>query len=124
MSAASAKKTCDNYFSKVVRARGQCERCGSAGVLECAHIIRRRFVGDPDGIGLRCNEDNAWALCPSCHRTVDLDPVAFSELVDRTIGREKYGELLAVRDAPHRLWRERDWVALRAVLLERLKAAA
>jgi hypothetical protein len=116
-----AKSTADLYFSKVVRARGACERCGSAGPLDCAHILRRRFVGDPDGVALRHNEDNAWALCRECHGKVDGDPVAFANLVHQTIGLDKYEELLDVRRATHRQWRESDWVRERSRLLAILK---
>lgn len=121
----SARKTCDLYFSKVVRARGVCERCGFADrPLQCAHIIRRRFVGDPEGVGLRTNEDNAWALCGPCHLTVDTDAVEFTYLVELTIGLVKYQELMRVKNAPHRPWREADWQRERARLLAILKAAA
>ena len=125
LSARGAKGTADLYFSKVVRARGHCERCGNtSGPFEAAHIIRRRYVGDPDGIGLRTNEDNAWCLCPPCHRTVDLDPVAFVNLVNDTLGDAKYSELLHIRNALHRPWRESDWVKERQRLLALLKASA
>ena len=125
MSARSAKATCDKYFSQIVRARGRCERCDRvAGPFECAHVIRRRFVGDPDGIGLRTNEDNAWCLDAECHRLVDSDPVVFSQLVGDTLGFEKYAELLELRDARHRPWREADWVRERARLLGLLKAVS
>lgn len=120
----SAKKTADLYFSKVVRARGACERCGGTGPLECAHVIRRRYVGDPDGVSLRHNEDNAWALCPPCHREVDTNAVEFGDLVMATIGRDKFSELVAVKNAPHRPWREADWQRERARLLAILKEAA
>ena len=125
MSARGAKGTADLYFSKVVRARGHCERCGrTSGPFECAHVIRRRFVGDPDSIGLRTNEDNAWCLCPPCHRLVDLDPIAFSALVEWTLGLAKYQELMAVRNGRHRPWRESDWIRERQRLLALLKAGA
>ena len=120
----TAKATCDTYFSKVVRARGACERCGAGDQLECAHIIRRRYVGDPDGIVLRHNEDNAWCLCSSCHRTVDTDAMAFADLVARTIGGDKYAEFMEVRGARHRQWRESDWVKERARLLALVKQVA
>lgn len=121
----SAKATCDRYFSEVVRARGYCERCGtSVGPFECAHIIRRRFVGDPDGIVLRHNEDNALCLCRVCHMTVDADPVQMAMLIDRTIGLDKYDELLAVKNAAHRPWREKDWIVERDRLRDLKKALA
>jgi ferredoxin len=121
MSARSAKATCDRYVAQLVRARGACERCGSSGPLEAAHIIRRRYLGDPDGIALRHNEDNLWALCRPCHRIVDEDAVQFSLLVEKTIGFELYAELQAAKNAPHRPWREKDWQRERARLKVLLK---
>lgn len=112
----------DTYFSELVRARGACERCGRTDNLQCAHIIRRRHVGDPDlGFSLRCCEDNAWCLCAECHRIVDNDAVAFTELVDRTIGRAKYEELLVLKHRPHRRWTPKDRAAERARLRGLLK---
>ena len=120
----SAKATAEKDFSVLVRARGACERCGTRTQLECAHIVRRRFVGDPDGIRLRTNEDNAWCLCRTCHALVDSHALEFSDLVDRTIGRHKFAELMLVKHAPHRPWRESDWVAERARLLALVKQVA
>ena len=124
MSARGAKGTCDLYFGKVVRARGNCERCGSAGPLECAHIIRRSFVGDPDGVALRHNEDNAWCLCVACHDLVDEHKPIFTALVAATIGLDKHDELFAVAHGRHRPWRESDWILERQRLLALLKASA
>lgn len=122
----SARKTCDLYFSKVVRLRGKCEwpGCPQTHGLQAAHILRRRFVGDPDGVGLRTNEDNAWCLCAIHHGIVDTDAVSFTRLVEQTIGFELYDQLLAVKNAPHRPWRESDWISERARLLAILKEAA
>lgn len=117
MTARGAKATCDTYFSKLVRARGRCERCGTTtGPFECAHVIRRRFVGDPDGVPLRHNLLNAWCLCRACHQLVDSDAVPFAALVEATIGLGAYEELQVVRRAHHRGWREADWVRERARL--------
>ncbi len=124
LTARAAKETCDRYFSLVVRARGYCERCGTTnGPFECAHIIRRRFLGDPDGVPLRHNETNAWCLCIECHDTVDEDEKrAGAALVHTTIGLDKYGELMEIKNGRHRPWREADWVRERARLLALLKA--
>lgn len=121
--ASGAKSTCDRYFSRLVRLRGSCQLCGSAKNLECAHILRRRHVGDPDGTPLRHNTENAWCLCSTCHRDVDTDAVRFTMLVDHTIGRERYEALVRVKNAPHRRWTEKDWARERARLLGLLKAA-
>lgn len=123
--ARGAKSTCDRYFSQIVRMRGACQRCGSTRDLQCAHIVRRRFVGippeplpdgspvsddTPRGFPLRHNGLNAWSLCAPCHQTVDTDPVAFAELVAITPGFDVYEQLLAAKNAPHRPWREADWI--------------
>lgn len=88
-----AKKGADRYFSQFIRSRGSCQRCGQRfdpSELQCAHIIRRRYSRT------RCEQDNAWALDAKCHLRVDTDPAAFMELVDSTIGRERYEELYAL----------------------------
>jgi len=115
------KASADRYFSQLIRARGRCERCGTTEWLQAAHIIRRRHVGDPDGISLRHNEDNAWCLCAVCHYLVDTDPVSFTELVDATIGRAMYEELIRIKNAPHRRWTDRDWARERDRLRGMLK---
>lgn len=100
--------------SLVVRARGACERCGSTSQLECAHIIGRNAVGDPDGVWLRVNPDNAWCLCSSCHRRTGEHADDFMELVGRTIGERLYLQFKRAKYAPHRAWRDADWVWRRA----------
>lgn len=112
----------EKLHSEVVRMRagGVCERCGQAAVLQCAHIIRRSRAAT------RTDERNGWGLCVPCHWTVDDNPTAHHNLVERTIGFELYDELRAKNDNP-RPWRKSDWQAetkrLRALLNE-LKAAA
>jgi hypothetical protein len=76
----------DLLFSRIVRSRATCERCGGQAT-DTAHIVRRRYSAT------RCVEDNAWALCSSCHRATEDDPAQFMLLVDRTIGPDRYGEL-------------------------------
>lgn len=122
MTARGAKATCDRIFSELVRMRGACQRCGTARHLECAHIIRRHHVGDPDGVTLRHNPLNAWCLCVGCHRLVDTDPVVFTGLVMSTIGVENYDLLMAAKNTPHRRWTEKDWIRERTRLRELLRA--
>jgi hypothetical protein len=115
-----AKGRATQLSSRIVRARGRCERCGATSNLEAAHIIRRDRVGDPDGIALRTNPENQWCLCSSCHRWTENYPDDFMLLVRETIGEARYFEFKRVGNAPHRLWRAADWeaecVRLRAVL--------
>jgi len=78
----------DLLFSRIVRSRGRCERCGDTeGPFDTAHIVRRRYSAT------RCIEDNAWCACRSCHRTVDNWEGEYMRLVDQTIGRDRYDEL-------------------------------
>lgn len=118
-----AKASCDRYFGQLVRMRGACQRCGGTKNLECAHILRRRFVGDPDGMALRHNPANAWSLCSSCHRLVDSDSVEFARLVERTIGFDIYAMLAEAKNSPHRRWTEKDWIAQRNILRSLLNDA-
>jgi hypothetical protein len=55
------KKKCDDLFSKIVRARGACEACGSTSFLQTSHIQGRAFSA------LRCDFRNAHCLCAKCH---------------------------------------------------------
>lgn len=110
------KGMADILFSRIVRSRGRCERCGRGdGPFETAHIVRRRYSAT------RCVEDNAWCLCGSCHRATGDDPTLFVELVDRTVGRGRYHDLrLLANRGPSSsplLW----WRAERARLVERCR---
>lgn len=77
----------DILFSRIVRSRGACERCGRTPATDTAHIVRRMYSAT------RCVEDNAWALCSSCHRATERWPMEFAELVKATIGVDRYHEL-------------------------------
>lgn len=76
----------DMLFSRLIRSRGVCERCGQMAT-DAAHIVRRGWSAT------RCVEDNAWALCRSCHRATEEDPKEFVTLVQATIGIVRYDEL-------------------------------
>lgn len=76
----------DMLFSRIVRSRGACERCGRQAT-DTAHIVRRGYSAT------RCLEDNAWALCNSCHRLTGEAAHEFMFLVERTIGVDRYKEL-------------------------------
>lgn len=108
----AAKKKADVLFSKIVRARGACERCGENDYtkLQTAHIISRRFSNT------RCDLANAFALCAKCHHFFTDHPVAFGEFVIAKIGRTEYERLFALARPALKF----DWVAE----VERLKAIA
>lgn len=103
----------DLLFSRIVRSRGKCERCGDTrGPFDTAHIVKRRYSAT------RCIEDNAWCLDRTCHRTVDEWANELMDLVDRTIGRERYIELCITAQAGHQTTSTLFWRAER----ERLEA--
>lgn len=77
---------CDVLFSRIVRSRGACERCGAPGT-DTAHIVGRRYSAT------RCLEDNAWCLCRRCHQLTGEWPLQFIALVTKTIGNRRYWEL-------------------------------
>jgi hypothetical protein len=79
-------------FSRIVRSRESCQRCG-APATDCAHIVPRRYSAT------RCLEDNAWALCRSCHRLTGEWPEQFIQLVIDTIGGPHYTELRKLAEA-------------------------
>lgn len=76
--------------SLAVRARGRCERCGSAANLQAAHIIPRRYNAT------RVDPTNAWCLCAGCHLRTTEWASEHMALVERTIGLEAF-EVLRVR---------------------------
>jgi hypothetical protein len=79
-------------FSRIVRSRESCQRCG-APATDCAHIIGRRYSAT------RCLEDNAWALCRRCHQVTGDQAYEFVKLVQATISEDRYWELSRMADA-------------------------
>lgn len=57
----SVTLTADRLFSQIVRARGNCERCGTVRDLEAAHVVSRRYLTT------RYDESNGRCLCHRCH---------------------------------------------------------
>src|SRR2546423_1635362 len=109
---ADRNRSTDMLFSKLVRARGFCQKCGGVGPFECAHIIRRRYLRT------RWVEENAWCLCHYCHRQVDTNDMLFSNLIYETIGwgrYEKLHQLAHAMDTP-----KPDRVQIRKVLRRQL----
>lgn len=106
-----AKARADRLWSEVIRLPGRCEACGDTQRLEAAHIVSRRYNRT------RHQLDNGWCLCASCHRRSHDDPLFFTELVDKTIGRDAYKKLRAqtIGTCPYR---EADW----ADIADQLKA--
>jgi hypothetical protein len=100
----------DRLCKEIVHARKWCQLCGKQG-HEWAHIVGRGNNGDPDGIALRTNPDNAWFLCSYCHWLTGDEQLQFLALVEKTIGLDAYKELIRVKHSAHRGWRTADWEA-------------
>ena len=105
-----AKDKATKLHSELVRARGECQSCGSVEHLQCAHIISRRYSNT------RTRLDNALCLCAKCHLHYTEWPLSFTAFVVETVGADKYNELrqAALRSA------KVDWPAE----LERLRSVA
>lgn len=114
-------KKADVLFSKVVRLRdGRCMAAGTdttecRGVLQCAHIISRSYKS------IRCDLDNAVALCQAHHTLYTHRPLEWREWVEaRFPGRWDFLTSQALR------YDRVDWKAeheeLKA-LLDELEAA-
>lgn len=84
----------DAAFSNLIRARDKwtCQKCSkqypeqSQG-LHCAHIFSRRCRS------VRWDEDNAFALCFSCHLWAHGNPTLFAEWVLEKMGKRRYEAL-------------------------------
>lgn len=106
----TAKNKADALFSLIVRSKGACEHCGNPHWLQTAHWLSRRYSNT------RCDFDNAFCLCSSCHRFFTADPTAWSLWAIQMRGLETYARL---REAANRQ-SSVDWPAQ----VEILKAMA
>lgn len=90
--AKKAKAKADRLFSKIVRAKGYCEKClrrPPTVQLQCAHWISRRYAWT------RTYRDNAFCLCAACHRWFTDHPTEFGTWATNRRGWEKYAEVKA-----------------------------
>lgn len=116
-SAKGPKGKADKLFSLIIRSEGECQGCGSAFGLQCAHIIRRHFSWT------RTHLDNAWALCGDCHYKVDNYADRKMDLVERTIGLDLYFDLVRLSQCRDKF----DWIAEAArldAIWKEMRAAA
>ena len=111
--AKAARKHCDILFSHLIRSVGYCERCGTTeGRLECSHWISRRFGNT------RCDPDNAFCLCSSCHRWWHNFPTSASDWAVGMRGREVYERLRVAALETSKV----DWFEQHDALQEALEA--
>ncbi len=115
--ASGARGKADVLFSKIIRARAQCERCGESeySKLECSLVMSRLYSAT------RTDTANAQCLCNSCHRFFTNNPVEFGFWIEASIGLDEYLRLrlkaLKPRKFGKQFW-ESEVVRLKALLKE------
>jgi len=77
----------DKLFSKIIRSKGKCERCGKTSPLNTAHIFSRR------NLATRWDKDNVLCFCVGCHFWGHQNPILFTEFVKEKLGSERYEDL-------------------------------
>ena len=87
--AKGARGRADRAFSKLVRSRGSCERCGGTQNLQTSHVRSRRYSAT------RTDLANAQCLCATCHQFFTHHPVEFTEWIYASIGYGEYERLRA-----------------------------
>ena len=75
----------DKLLSELVRKRGFCEKCANRETLQAAHIFSRnkRSVRWDYKLNVLC-------LCAKCHFWAHANPILFTELVRKHLGKTKY----------------------------------
>lgn len=85
------KNKLDVIFSKVVRKRGYCERCGQTeySKLQCSHIHSR------EKFSVRWDLKNAFCFCAGCHMFWwHKHPIMAAEFAKEKLGEYEYTSLL------------------------------
>lgn len=120
-----AKGRCDDLYSLIIRAEGECIRCGivctcenaprshtRACKLTTSHIIPRRYSAT------RTDVLNGQSLCYSCHRRFTDWPVEFSHWITDSIGTEAYDRLKLKSERVTKMnWAE-ELIRLKAIAKE------
>jgi hypothetical protein len=79
----SITRKLDILCSKIIRAKGKCERCGSKNNLQCCHIFSRTYRST------RFDLDNLICMCASCHFWSHKNPTLFTDWIYET-RKDKY----------------------------------
>lgn len=100
----SLKRKLDKEVSRIVRARGNCAKCGETEFekLQAAHIFSR------SNHAVRFDLDNVVCLCSRCHWWGHKNPVLFGEFVIEYLGELKY-EALKQRALAIKKWSVPDY---------------
>lgn len=78
----------DALFAAYIRARDVfCQRCGGTEVLQCAHVIPRRYLA------VRWAPINAMLLCRRCHMWQTMNPLEGVHWFREQLGSGIYDEL-------------------------------
>ena len=120
------KAEADKLFSRLIRSRGFCERCGATANLQTSHIFSRRFAWT------RTDLSNALCLCAACHRWWHDHPTETKELAVSVIGVDEYERINQARQRREKfdwesewarldeLWCEGEWMGVRCLNCSRL----
>ncbi|MBA7661936.1 hypothetical protein ES703_69956 [subsurface metagenome] len=103
----------DILFSQYIRlkAGGICEYCNRKTRLQCSHFHGRRKRS------VRWDEDNASALCFTCHLYMGENPYVHTEWFKQRLGSEKFEALNRRAEMLVKVDRE----AIKTSLKERIK---
>lgn len=77
----------DRLFSQIIRSKGACCICGSTEVVQCAHLISRRYLGT------RWDQQNAVPLCQKHHMFYTHRPLEWDLWIEERIGPDAHREL-------------------------------
>jgi hypothetical protein len=82
-------KKLDKITSRIIRSRGECERCMEQRYekLQCCHIYSRV------NRAVRWDFGNLFCLCASCHTYFHQHPLEFAEFTKLKLGVYRYGLL-------------------------------
>jgi hypothetical protein len=76
-SVSSVKRSCDQLWSQIIRAKGECERCGRTP--ENGRGFHAHHVYGRTDHRLRFDLRNGMAVCSVCHRWAEEHPLEFAK---------------------------------------------
>lgn len=108
-SSKSLKKKCDILWSKIIRSKGYCERCGKTSFLQGAHIYSRRYANTRHLLA------NGLCLCAGCHMWGHHRPTDFTDWVREKLGEDMLSHLREASLSTSKVDYNRVYAELRAL---------
>jgi 5-methylcytosine-specific restriction endonuclease McrA len=103
----------DIIYSKLIRKRGYCQRCGKSENLQCSHIHSR------EKMSVRWDLLNSFCLCAGCHKYFwHTHPIDAAEFAKNKLGDYEY-TLLIIKANSIKKWKLDELQSLYSTL-ERL----